>query len=270
MKNLLLSAAIGDICGMPYEFVGRTKDYNAVDLLNPNNDYTDDTVCTFACADALIHNLDMAETLWKRCRQEPGRGYGGRFHAWLSAPQPGLPYNSYGNGSAMRVSAAGFLAKSVDESLTYAVRTAYPTHNHTEGQLGAIATAEVIFYAMQGKDKEFLRKRFFDMHYPDWADRSYASIKPGYFFNETCQLTVPAAFICFLESKDYADCLKLAISLGGDADTLAAIAGPMAYAYYREMPQELIDRAKQLLPQWMLEINDEFDELVEQNIKRCI
>lgn len=266
MKNLLLSAAVGDICGMPYEFKGRTKNYSDVNLLNPDNDYTDDSVCTFACADALIHNLDMAETLWRRCREEPRRGYGGRFFRWISAPQPGQPYNSYGNGSAMRVAAAGFLAKTEEECVEFAIRTANPTHNHEEGLLGAIATAEVIYYAMQGKDKEFLCKRFFDVRYPGWADRSYALIKPSYYFNETCQLTVPAAFICFLESKDYADCLKLAISLGGDADTLAAIAGPMAYAYYREMPAELIARAKQLLPQWMLDINDEFDEFVEQNL----
>ena len=102
---------------------------------------------------------------------------------------------------------------------------------------------------------------------PDWSGETYADIKPSYYFDETCQLTVPAAIICFLESKDYEDCLKLAISLGGDADTLAAIAGPMAYAFYRTMPEELIENAKAKLPKWMLDLNDKLDEEVAKKKK---
>ena len=262
MKNLLLSAAIGDISGVPYEFAGRTKDYDAVDLYNPKNTYSDDTVCTFACAEALLHNMDMAERLHVRCRQEKGRGYGGRFARWLMKPEITPSYKSYGNGSGMRCSAAGFLAKTKDECIELATKTALPTHDHPEGIKGAVATALAIFYAMQGEDKDFIRKNVLDEYYPEWKDKTYAEIKPGYYFNETCQLTIPAALICFLESKDYVDCITLAISLGGDADTLAAIAGPMAYAYYKYMPQELIDNAKAKLPQWMLELNDELDEIV--------
>ena len=116
-----------------------------------------------------------------------------------------------------------------------------------------------IFYAMQGEDKDFIRKNVLEEYYPEWKDKTYAEIKPGYYFDETCQMTIPAALICFLESKNYVDCITLAISLGGDADTLAAIAGPMAYAYYKYMPQELIDNAKAKLPQWMLELNDELE-----------
>ena len=120
-------------------------------------------------------------------------------------------------------------------------------------------TALAIFYAMQGEDKDFIRRNVLDEYYPEWKDKTYAGIKPGYYFDETCQMTIPAALICFLEGKDYVDCITLAISLGGDADTLAAIAGPMAYAYYKYMPQELIDNAKAKLPQWMLELNDELE-----------
>lgn len=264
MKNLLLSAAIGDIAGMPYEFEGRTKDYSAVDLLNPENTYTDDTVCTFACAEALLKDLDMAENLWRRCRADIHRGFGGRFFGWLIEKEVQPSYHSYGNGSGMRVSAAGFMAKSKDECIDLATKTALPTHDHPEGVKGAVATALAIFYGMQGKDKDFIREYVLEKYYPDWAALTYDAIKPGYRFDETCQQTVPAALICFLESQNYVDCLKLAIALGGDADTLAAIAGPMAYAYYREIPEELIANAKAKLPEWMLQVNDEFDGYVNQ------
>lgn len=257
---MLLSEAIGDIAGQPYEFKRSTKDYDKVNLLRPDNDYTDDTVCTFACAEALLHHSDMAERLWKRGREDLRRGFGGRYAKWLRARELGPAYNSFGNGSAMRCSAAGFIAKTKEECIDLATQTAMPTHNHPEGIKGAVATALAIHYALRDESKDFIRKNVLEEYYPSWSDKTYEEIKPGYSFNATCQQTVPAALICFLESQDYADCLKLAIALGGDADTLAAIAGPMAYAFYREMPEELIENAKRKLPQWMLEINDEFDE----------
>ncbi|MCH5178000.1 MAG: ADP-ribosylglycohydrolase family protein [Prevotellaceae bacterium] len=262
MRNLLLSAAIGDIAGMPYEFEGRTKRYDAVDLLLPYNTYTDDTVCTFACAEALLKGLDMAENLWTRGRADFHRGFGGRFARWLMARELKPSYHSYGNGSGMRVSAAGFMADSVEECIELATRTALPTHDHPEGIKGAVATALAIFYGMEGKDKSYVRRHVLEQYYPDWGGRTYADIQPEYRFDETCQQTIPAALICFLESRDYADCLKLSIALGGDADTLAAISGPMAYAYYREMPEELVANAKAKLPKWMLDVNDACDEAV--------
>jgi len=261
MKDLLLSAAIGDISGVPYEFEGRTKNYDAVDLLNPDNTYSDDTICTFACADALLHDLDMAESLHKRGREDFHRGFGGRMARWLINPTVSPAYGSYGNGSSMRCSAASFLAKTKEECIELAEKTAMPTHNHPEGVKGAVATALAIYYGMQGKDKDYVRKNVLDEYYPNWSNKTYSDIKPDYYFNETCQLTVPAAIICFLESKDYEDCIKLAISLGGDADTLACIAGPMAYANYKTMPQSLIDNAKKKLPKWMLDINEEMNNL---------
>lgn len=267
MKNLLLSAAIGDISGVPYEFEGRTKDYEKIDLLNPENTYSDDTICTFACAEALLEDKDMAECLWRRGREDINKGFGGRYFRWLISPELKGPYGSYGNGSAMRVSAAAFLAQTKEECIELATQTALPTHNHPEGIKGAVATALAIFYCMQGKDKAFVRRNVLAEYYPDWSGETYADIKPSYYFDETCQLTVPAALICFLESKDYEDCLKLAISLGGDADTLAAIAGPMAYAFYRNMPEKLIENAKAKLPKWMLDLNDKLDEEVAKKKK---
>ena len=264
MKNLLLSVAIGDIAGMPYEFEGRTKDYDSVNLLLPSNTYTDDTVCTFACAESLMNNLDMARNLWDRCRADFFGGFGGKFARWFIARDVPPAYQSFGNGSGMRVSAAGFMAKSIDECIDLATQTAMPTHNHPEGIKGAVATALAIYYAMNGKGKDFIREHVLDEYYPQWSGLTYAGIKPAYYFDETCQQTIPAALICFLESKNYEDCLKLAIALGGDADTLAAIAGSLAYAYYKEMPEELIANAKAKLPEWMLLVNDEFDQYVNR------
>lgn len=264
MKNLLLSAAIGDIAGMPYEFEGRTKDYNAVNLLLPTNTYTDDTVCTFACAEALLKDMDMAGNLWNRCRADFHRGFGGRFARWLMEKEVQPPYHSFGNGSGMRVSAAGFMAKSEEECIDLATKTALPTHDHPEGIKGAVATALAIFHGMQGHGKAYIRRHVLDQYYPDWSALTYDAIKPSYVFDETCQQTIPAALICFLESKDYVDCLKLSIALGGDADTLAAISGPMAYAFYKEMPGELIANAKAKLPEWMLGVNEELDRYVNQ------
>lgn len=258
MNNLLLSEAIGDICGQPYEF-HPVKDYDAVDLLS-GYEYTDDTVCTFACAEALLRHLNMAVNLRERCRRDPNRGYGTRFAMWVVSNDLQPAYDSFGNGSAMRCSAAGWLAKTEDECIELATQTALPTHNHPEGIKGAVAAALAIFYGKMGKDKQFIRYNVLNKYYPEWQNKSYKEIQPSFEFDESCQLTVPAALICFLESKDYADCLKLCIALGGDADTLGAIAGPMAYAFYKEMPEELVANALDRLPFWMLQLNEKFDQ----------
>ncbi len=265
MKNLLLSAAIGDIAGMPYEFNERTKDYNAVNLLHPSNTYTDDTVCTFACAEALLKGYDMAETLRDRCRADILRGFGGRFLRWLMAKETQPSYHSYGNGSGMRVSAAGSMARNSEECIELATKTALPTHDHPEGIKGAVATALAIHHAMSGKDKSFIRRHVLDEYYPKWSGLTYENIKQDYDFDVSCQRSIPAALIAFLESKDYSDCLRLAIALGGDADTLAAIAGPIAYAFYKTIPDELIINAKKKLPEWMIQMNKDFDEYVNNN-----
>lgn len=259
MNNLLLSVAIGDISGVPYEFGGRTKNYDSVNLYHPQNTYSDDTVCTFACAEALLDGKDMAETLRRRCREDMNRGYGGRFRRWLIADKVEPPYGSYGNGSAMRCAAAGFLAKDPEDCVRLATLTALPTHNHPEGIKGAVATALAIHYALKGQSKTFVRKNVLNKYYPQWQTHSYADIKPNYTFDESCQKTVPAALICFLEGEDFVDVLKLAIALGGDADTLAAIAAPIAYAYYKTIPQPLIDNALKKLPKQMILLNDRFD-----------
>ena len=174
------------------------------------------------------------------------------------------PYGSFGNGSAMRCSSAGWLAKSEEECVRLATETAAPTHNHPEDIKGAIATALAIFYLKNGADKAFIRERALDAYYPEWSGKTYAEIHDSYTFNSSCPGTVGPAILSFEASKDYVDCLRLAISLGGDADTLAAIAGPMAYAFYREKPDSLVYAALKKLPDWMVSVNERFDKRINE------
>ena len=260
-KNLLMSTAVGDIAGSAYEGrTHRTKDYGKVKLFSSRAHFTDDTVLTFACAEAFIDKLDMTMNLWKCANEHRDAGFGSSFKKWFASHHP-QPYRSLGNGSAMRCSSAGWLAQTEEDCISMATQTAAPTHNHPEGIKGAVVTALTIFHLKNGKDKEFVREQILDRYYPDWSDLKYADFHDSYTFNSTCPGTVGPAIICFLESKDYVDCIKLAISLGGDADTLAAIAGPMAYAYFRKMPDALVYQAMKKLPEWMVQVNERFDEL---------
>ncbi len=264
MKNLLMSAAVGDFAGSAYEGrTHRTKDYGAIKMFSSRAHFSDDTVLTFACAEALIHNLDMATNIWMCANQHPDAGFGARFKIWMHDHYH-EPYSSMGNGSAMRCSAAGWLARTEEECIKLATATAAPTHNHPEGIKGAIVTALCIWYLNHGRDKDFIRDEVLAKYYPQWIGKTYDEIKPDFCFNSTSPGTVPPAIICFLCSKDYVDCLKLAISLGGDSDTLAAIAGPMAYAYYKEMPDAYVYYVMKNLPEWMQKVNNEFDEYCEK------
>ncbi len=264
MNNYLLSAAIGDIAGSAYEGRShRTKDYNAVKMFSSRAHFTDDTVCTFACAEAFIKGKNMADNLWMCANQYPDAGFGKRFKEWMKSHDH-LPYGSVGNGSAMRCSSAGWLAQSEEECIKLATLTAEPTHNHPEGIKGAVATALAIFYLKTGHDKEYIRQFVLDKYYPYWSNKSYQDIHDDYTFNSTCPGTIGPAIISFIASKDYIDCLRLAISLGGDSDTLAAIACPMAYAYYKEMPAPIVYKALKMLPDWMRRVSQEFDDFVNE------
>jgi len=265
MINYLLSEAIGDIAGSAYEGKShRIKEYDKVKLFSSRAHFTDDTVLTFACAEAFIDHLNMAMNLWKCANEHSDVGFSSSFKIWMKSHKP-QPYCCIGNGSAMRCSSAGWLAKTENECIAMAQETANPTHNHPDSIKGAVATALAIFYLNTGKDKEFIRENVLNKYYPDWANLTYSDIHDEYCFNSTCAGTVGPAIICFLDSKDYVDCIKLAISLGGDADTLAAIAGPMAYAYYKTMPDALVFQAMKKLPDWMLDVSERFDAVVNAN-----
>lgn len=266
MNNYLISEAVGDIAGSVYEGKDhRIKDYNKVKLFSSRAHFTDDTVLTFACAEAFIDNLDMTMNLWKCANEHRHAGFSNKFKLWMGSHKP-EPYRSFGNGSAMRCSSAGWLAKTEEECVHMAQITAIPTHNHPEGIKGAVATALSIFFLKNGEGKDYIRENVLNKYYPDLANKGYDDIHEDYTFYSTCPGTVGPAIISFLDSKDYVDCIKLAISLGGDADTLAAIAGPMAYAYYKTMPDTLVYQAMKKLPDWMVDVSERFDAVVNKII----
>ena len=224
----MIGAIIGDIVGSIYEWQPiKTKNFN---LFHPRRYFTDDSVCTAAVADILLHNLPPAETMQVWCRRHPGRGYGGFFGQWIfSDPEP---YGSYGNGAAMRVSPAAFLNRDdLHAALNAADKVTAITHNHPEGIKGARATTHAIWLAYQGENAAVIRQTIAAEYGYDLS-RTVDDIRPGYTFDETCQGTVPQAITCALESESFEDAVRNAVSLGGDSDTLPAIAGPIAEALH--------------------------------------
>lgn len=246
----MLGAIIGDIVGSTHEYNGtKTKDFP---LITAGSTYTDDTVLTVAIADWLLTGGDLTDILQSYVRTYPGRGYGGMFRQWARERNP-KPYNSFGNGSAMRVSPVGFAFEAIEDVLLWAERSASVTHNHPEGIRGAQATAAAIYYARRTKDRQELKRLLETISGYDLS-RTLDQIRPSYFFNETCQRTVPEAILAFLESTSYEDAIRNAISLGGDADTLACITGGIAEAFYEDIPAELVSTAKELLHPDLLDV----------------
>ncbi|MDX2245362.1 MAG: ADP-ribosylglycohydrolase family protein [Bacteroidia bacterium] len=252
----IIGAIAGDIIGSRYEWDRiKTTDF---ELLHPKCDYTDDSVMTLAVAKGILEGKPFGPLMHAFGRAYPGRGYGGNFYYWLLSDNP-QPYNSFGNGSAMRVSPAGFAFQTLAETLAAAEQTALPSHNHPEGIKGAQATAGAMFLARKGSSKKEIAEYVTNTFDYDLS-RSMDEIRPDYYFDETCQLTVPPAIQAFLESDDYESAIRLAVSLGGDSDTLACITGGIAAAYYRYIPQEILDFAYALLPKELADISRAFDQ----------
>lgn len=250
-----IGAIIGDINGSVYEFHNhRSKKFS---LLNKSMFWTDDTVLTIAIMDCLLHKKDCAKTLKEWANEYLFCSWGGSFYKWLH-DDSSKPYNSFGNGAAMRVSPVGFIAKSEEEVKQLSDMVTGVTHNHEEGLKGAYVTAMCVFYARNGKSKDEI-KHFVEQYYN--IDFDYNELKAHYWFNETCQDTVPQAIYCFLISKNFEDCIRTSISIGGDSDTLAAISCSIAGAYYG-IPQKLVDKAVDFLPLKMIKILQEFKEAI--------
>ena len=258
----MIGAIIGDIVGSRFEWHNiKTK---AFDFFTSRCRPTDDSVMTLAVAQAILNSggdLDALEREAVSCMQALGRrypraGYGGRFHRWLSMEYP-RPYNSYGNGSAMRVSPCGFAAKTLDEAVAMADAVTAVTHNHPEGMKGAEATAAAIFLARSGKTKEEIRAHI-EQHYYR-LDFTLDEIRPTYTFDVSCQGSVPQALEAFFESVSFEDAIRNAISIGGDSDTIAAITGGIAEAFYG-VPEEIFDRALTFLDDIQMEILIAFRE----------
>lgn len=242
----MLGAIIGDIVGSVYEFNNyRAKDFDP--FFHPECFFTDDSVCTAAVAESLTRHIDPAVSLreWGRRYWENG-GWGMRFAQWLGSDDEG-PYNSFGNGAGMRVSPAGFLARSLDEALWLSDRVTEVTHNHPEGMKGARATAAAIFLARAGLAAPKIRQEIVELFGYDLS-QSVNEIRPVYRYNERAQDTVPQALTCALEADSFEDAIRNSISIGGDSDTIAAIAGGVAEALFG-IPERMARLAWLKLPE---------------------
>lgn len=267
VRRGILGAIIGDIVGSRLEFK-RNKEYN-FELFTDANDFTDDTVMTIAVADWLtrsetrpVGNDTLPDIMRSWGKKYLWRGYGSMFHRWLVSDYEAdqRPYNSFGNGAGMRVSACGFFAKSLDEALHLAKLSAEVSHNHPEGIKGAQAIASAIFLAHQHQPKESIRE-YIARQFGYDMDRSCDNIRPDYDFDGTCQGTCPEAIIAFLDSSDFEDAIRLAISLGGDSDTIGAMTGGIAAAYYG-IPDKIARKAIEYLPEDMIEVLNKFSDAV--------
>lgn len=252
--RVMIGAIAGDIIGSIYErHQIKTKDFP---LFDSRCNFTDDTVLTVAIADAILSGVPYFDSVRRIGRHYPDAGYGGSFIQWLHSDAP-RPYNSWGNGSAMRVSPVGFAFSTQNEVLQQARMTAEFTHNHPEGIKGAQATALAIFLARTGHDKEALRSLIKDLFRYD-LDRTVDNIRPSYSFDVSSQGSVPEAIIAFLDSESYEDAVRNAVSLGGDSDTLACITGGIAEAFYGGVPDEISAKVEELLPPDLWEVTRAF------------
>lgn len=262
----MFGAILGDIIGSPYERYGGWK-RKEFPLFIPASVYTDDSVMTLAVADALMDITPESEDqeilaritgmLRWYGRRYPGAGYGGKFRQWLRTPYP-KPYGSYGNGSAMRVSAVGWLFADLDTVRRMAALSAKVTHNHPEGIKGAEATAAAVYLARTGSSKEKIRD-YIQRTFGYDLTRTCDEIRPTYRFDPSCQGTVPQAIRAFLDGENFEDVIRTAISLGGDADTLGAIAGAIAEAYYG-VSEEMKQQAYLRLPEDLAEVLRRFEK----------
>lgn len=263
----MYGAILGDMIGAPYEFNrgGKRKDFP---LFTEASEFTDDTVMTLAVAEGLMnaaggtdeeikHSLVHSMQSWGM--DYPYAGYGGMFRSWLYSANP-QPYNSFGNGAAMRVSAAGWLYDDLATIRHMAALTAAVSHNHPEGIKGAEATASVIYLARTGSSKEAIRA-YVEQEFGYDLSRTIDEIRPTYCHDETCMRTVPEAIIAFLEGTDFEDVVRTAVSLGGDADTVGAIAGSMGEAMYG-VPDALKAACRERLPKDLLRVLDALWETI--------
>jgi ADP-ribosylglycohydrolase len=250
----MLGTIAGDIIGSRFEsYPTKSVEF---DLFHEKSRFTDDTVLTIAVAEGILRGVDFAPLFQRYGRAYPDRGYGNAFRTWLFG-DASRPYNSFGNGSAMRVSPVGFAFDSEQSVLREAERSAAVTHNHPEGIKGAQAVALGIFLARTGATKHDIRREISARFRYD-LERTLDEIRPHYAFDVSCQGSVPEAIIAFLESNGVEDAIRKAISLGGDSDTMACIAGGIAQAFHGGVPAPLAEGSRLRLPPEFLAIVDEF------------
>jgi len=241
----MIGAIIGDVIGSRFEKNNiKVKDF---ELFTPECCFTDDTVLTIAIADCILNSKEYSTTIKEYGRAFPFAGYGGNFKKWLAGIITG-PYNSWGNGSAMRVSPVGFAYNDEEKILEEAKKSASITHNHEEGIKGAQAISMAVFLARKGNSKQVI-KEYIENKFGYDLNRTIDEIRPTYKFDVSCQGSVPESIIAFLESKNFEDAIRIAISIGGDSDTIACMAGTISEAYYQSIPEELINKTNEYLPE---------------------
>lgn len=252
----MLGAIAGDVIGSVHE--GACTKFKGFPLFDPECTFTDDSVLTVAVAESLLTGANYVDSLHKYFHAYPNAGYGSAFFHWATIKSR-EPYNSWGNGSAMRVSPVAYVHDSLDAVLDEAKRSAEVTHNHEFGIRGAQATAAAIFLARTGHSKDQIRKRI-EERFDYFLDETLADIRPTYCFDVSCQGSVPQSILAFLESTDFEDAIRNAISLGGDADTMACIAGGIAEAFYGGVPRHIRQKTLDLLDDRLRGIAEEFEE----------
>jgi len=251
----MLGAIIGDTIGSVYE---RTS-IKEIDfpLFSKETSFTDDTVLIIATANCILNGQENYAKSYKTyALKYPDRGYGGNFKKWVESSSM-KTYDSFGNGSAMRVVPIGFAFDTKEKVLEHAILSAKCTHSHAEGIKGAGAVALAIYFARKGKSKKDIKNYIQDIFHYD-LERTVEDIRPTYVFDVTCQETVPQAIISFLDSNNFEEAIRFAISLGGDSDTLACIAGGIAEAYYKEIPDSIKIKVWEKLPNEFQTIIDNF------------
>ena len=266
----MLGAILGDIIGSRFEFSPlrkiKTEKFELFGVEQDDCHFTDDTILTIATADSIINNKTFAETYNYWGNKYPESSYGMRFRDWLTSENKN-PYNSFGNGSAMRVSPVGWLYNDLYTVLDQAEKSAIVTHNHIEGIKGASAIACAIYLARYNTPKKII-KEILETYFGYDLNKTIEMIRPTYDFNETCQGSVPESIICFLEGNNYEDVIRKAISLGGDTDTQACIAGSIAEAYYGlddlKLNYDIYGKIGYYLPDDMIKIIKQFQNKISK------
>lgn len=250
----MFGAVVGDVAGSTYE----AENYKGEDceIFAFGSTFTDDSVLTLATAQHFVTGESYTQVYRNFGRAYPHAGYGGNFIRWLQHDDP-KPYNSWGNGSAMRASPIGWVATDLDWALQEAKRSAEVTHNHPQGIKGAQAVAAAIYLARTGSDKQQI-KSYIEQEFGYDLNRTIAEIRPTYEFDVSCDGSVPEAIIAFLESNNFEDAIRKAISVGGDSDTIACIAGGIAHAFYGDIPSNMVEYCRQSLDERLVGVMDEF------------
>jgi len=261
----MLGAITGDIIGSVYEFTDEKPEYSFT-LFCPDSEFTDDTVLTVALADSILNDIPYEKKLRQYYLVYPNAGYGGMFHKWARSKNP-KPYNSWGNGSAMRVSPVGWAYNDLETVLLKAKESAEVTHNHPEGIKGAQATAASIFLARTKYSKKEI-KEFVEKNFSYNLDLDIELLRKDYKFNESCQATVPQAIFTFLISESFEDSIRKAIYIGGDSDTLACINGSIAEAFYGGVPEDITKEIYKRIDGRITKITNDFREkFMSKNLK---